>query len=186
MANPTPVTVENLIDVTADINLFNDGIKTQLVSPRNLGTQRVTVKVKDDPLAVPYISSTANANVLNSVSDSLATFETLGVEVGDSVVALVSGLSANVTAVVSETVLTLDADILPLGTETYKVIPATFWTQRMGLGEWKQAGSKTGNNKGVSYTLPVNTATVIVDQVVYPIALAAIGTYPPITSAETA
>lgn len=184
MALPTPVTLENLIDVTSLINIFNDGIETQLVSPRNLGTQRVTVKVKDDPLAPVLQAATCDANVLNTATDATYNFETLGVVAGDSVIATVSGLSANVVSVTGSAIL-MDADICPLGTEAFVVKKATFWTQRMAFDEWKQSGSLVGD-KSVAYTLPVNTASVVVHQAVYPIALAAIGTYPPITSAETA
>ena len=185
MSTPTPVTLEDLIDETSDINIFNDGIKTQLVSPRNLGTQRVTVKVKDDPLAAVLQAATCDANVLNTATDATYNFETLGVVAGDSVIADVSGLSANVVSVTGSAIL-MDADICPLGTEAFTVKKASYWTQRFAFGEWKQSGSRSGNDASVSYTLPVDTATVLVHEVVYPIALAAIGTYPPITSAETA
>ena len=177
---PTDVTLEDLIDETSDINLFNDGIKTQAASPRTLGAQKVVVKVKDDPFSSPVASGTCDANVLNSVSDSSEDFVADGVAVGDTVIATVSGLSATVT-VVATSVLTMDADICPLGTETYTVIPATFWEQSFGEGEWKRSGTKLGNDVNASYTLPVDTNSTVVHYIVYPIALANIGTYPPTT-----
>ena len=181
---PTPVTLEDLIDSTSDINAFNDGIKTQEVSPRTLGTQRVTVQVADDPFAV-LADSAATATTANKLVDSGATFVTDGVAVGDAVYNDTDDTIALVTAVDSETTLSLSADIMA-NLEDYRVTAASFWTQRDATGEWKRSGSRTGNDESISYTLPVNTATVLVHAVVYPIALASIGTYPPITSAETA
>lgn len=176
---PTPVTLENLIDETAKINLFNDGIETQEVSPRTKGAETVTVKVKDDPLAPVIQAATCDANVLNTATDASYNFETLGVEAGDSVIATVSGLSANVVSVTGSAIL-MDADICPAGTETFTVIPASFYTQKHAGGEWVRSNIRDGNDAGVSYTLPVNTNSAVVHQVIYPIALADIGTYPPI------
>ncbi|MCP4340900.1 MAG: hypothetical protein GY799_18920 [Desulfobulbaceae bacterium] len=181
---PTPLTLEDLINVAADINLFNDGVKTQEASPRNLGTQRITVQVVDDPLAVKKVSSTTDGTTAGKVVDSTADFVTAEVAIGDAVYNTTDDTWALVTAVDSATVLSVDNDVF-ITAEDYYVIPATYWTQRFGLGEWRQSGSRSGNDKSVSYTLPVNTATVLVHEIVYPIALAAIGTYPPITSAET-
>lgn len=183
---PTPVTLEDLIDKTADINLFNDGIKTQEASPRTLGTQRVTVQVVDDPLANVLIASgVTTATTADKLTDTTEDFIASGVQVGDAVYNETDGTFALVTAVDSATVLSLSADIMAT-TETYSIREASFWTQRDAFGEWKQSGSRSGNDAGVAYTLPVNTASVVVHEVVYPIALAGIGTYPPITSAETA
>ena len=184
MANPTPVTLEDLIDKTSDVNIFNDGIKTQLVSPRSLATQRVTVQVVDDPFAV-LADSAATATTADKLVDSGATFVTAGVEVGDAVYNDTDGTSALVTAVDSETTLSISADIMA-NLDEYRVTAASFWTQRNGLGEWKRSNARTGNDSSIAYTLPVNTASTVVHGVVYPIALADIATYPPITSAETA
>lgn len=181
MANPTPVTLEDLIDETSDVNIMNDGIKTQLVSPRSLPTQRITVQVVDDPFAV-LEDSAATATTADKLVDSAATFVTDGVSVGDAVYNDTDGTSALVTAVDSETNLSLSADIMA-NLEEYRVTAASFWTQRMLTGEWKRSNCRDGNDEGIAYTLPVNTASTVVHGVVYPIALAAIATYPPITSA---
>lgn len=61
-----------------------------------------------------------------------------------------------------------------------------YWVQKNLGGNWVRSNAKTGNDSSIAYTLPVNTAATVVHGVVYPIALADIGTYPPITSAETA
>ena len=180
---PTPVTLEDLIDETSDINAFNDGIKTQLVSPRTLGPQRVTVQVADDPFAV-LADSAATGTTANKLVDSGATFVTNGVSVGDAVYNDTDNTIALVTAVDSETQLSLSADIM-VNLEEYRVTAASFWTQRHATGEWRRSGCRLGNDVSIAYTLPVNTASTVVHEVVYPIALAAIGTYPPITSAET-
>ena len=55
---------------------------------------------------------------------------------------------------------------------------SAYWQQKFGTGEWKRADYKSGANKFVSYTLPVNTATVLVHFVVYPWLLADIANYP--------
>ena len=183
---PTPVTLEDLIDKTSDINIFNDGSKTQAVSPRTLGTQRVTVQVVDDPLAnVLVASGVATATTASKLVDSSEDFVAAGVAVGDAVYNETDDTFALVTAVDSATTLSLSADIMA-NTEAYSIREASFWTQRDAFGEWKQSGSRSGNDAGVAYTLPVNTASTVVHEVVYPIALADIASYPPITSAETA
>lgn len=172
MALPTPVLLETLMDATAEINLFNDGIETQAVSPRTLGTQRVTVQVKDDPLSPRLVESVADADVLNSVSDSAATFVTDGVAVGDTVVAVETGISALITEVTSETVLvTGTTDLLPDGDEAYYIIAAAdlgYWTQRDATGEWKRSNIKDGNNKLVAYVNPSDASAIVVDQTVLP------------------
>ena len=178
---PTPVTLEDLIDETSDINAFNDGIKTQAVSPRVRPTDRVTVQVADDPYGV-LVDSAATGTTANKLVDSGATFVTDGVAVGDAVYNDTDDTLALVTAVDSETQLSLSADIMA-NLEEYRVTAASYWTQRNAGGEWRRSGSRTGNDVSIAYTLPVNTASTTVHAIVYPIALAAIGTYPPITSA---
>lgn len=179
---PTPVTLEDLIDDDSKINLFNDGIETQLVSPRTKGVEPITVLVTDDPLAPRLITSVCDSNVLNTISDSAADFVTLGVAVGDIVVAVATGESAAVTVVTDlNNLITGTTDLCPLGTEAYYIIAAddrSYWTQKFGGGEWKRAGYKNGNNKLVAYTLPVDTNSVVVHQVVYPWELTDIANYP--------
>jgi len=182
---PTPVYLQDLMTITADINLFNDGIKAQAVSPRNLSPQVVVVQVKDDPLSDALTTGTCDANVLNSVSDSSEDFIADGVKIGDAVVNTANEDAAIVTAVATS-VLTLDADICPAGNEAYKVIPATFWVQKFGTGEWKRSNYKDGENKRVTYALPIagTVASAVVHQVVYPVtAPNNTGNYPPATNA---
>ena len=182
---PTPVALQNLIDVAAKINLFNDGIETQLVSPRSRSPEVITVQVTDDPLAPVIASGTCDANVLNSISDSSEDFIADGVEVGDAAISTVTGASALVT-VVATGVLTLSADICPAGTEAYTVIPKSYWVQKFAGGEWKKSNYKKGDNKRVSYTLPTTgtVSTVLVHEVVYPVATPEdTGFYPPSANA---
>ena len=176
---PTPVTLEDLIDDDSKINSFNDGVDTQAVAPRTKGgmPERITVKVKDDPTAPVFQAAICDANVLNTATDGTYNFETLGVEAGWSVIATVSGLSANVVSVTGSAIL-MDADICPLGTEAFNVIEPAYWVQKFGGGEWKKSNIVNGNNELVSYTLPVNTATVNVHAVVYPWELTDIANYP--------
>ena len=175
--SPTPVTLEDIISDAAVINLFNDGIETQSASPRTKGVEEITVKVKDDPLATVLQAATCDADVLNTATDATYNFETLGLAAGDSVIATVSGLSANVVSVTGSAIL-MDADICPLGTEAFTVKKATFWTQKNFGGEWRQSGSKDGTNKQVTYTLPVTTGDVEVNQIVHVWDLADAANYP--------
>jgi len=190
MSTPTPVVLEDLIDSVSLINTFNDGIETQLVSPRTLGTQRITVAVVDDPLSPRLSEGTADTDVLNSLVDSTADFVTDGVAVGDYAVNSETGLSAAITAVTNLTTLVLGTtDVFIDGTDAYYIVAAADrgqWTQRFANGEWKRSGSRSGNDKSVAYFLPTAAAAAVVHEVVYPIAIAGIATYPPITSAETA
>lgn len=184
---PNPVTLEDLINEASNINTFNNGVLAQAVSPRTNGTETIIVAVKDDVLAPVFKTGTCDANVLNSVVDTSENFVTDGVEVGDFVVADATGLSAVVTAITTTTnpndTLTLDADICPAGTEAYTIRKPSYWVQKATDGEWVASGARTGNDKSASYTLPVNTATTTVHDVIYPIDLADIATYPPIVSA---
>lgn len=181
---PTPVTLEDLLDDASKINLFNDGIETQLVSPRTKGAETVIVAITDDPLAPRVSEGTADANVLNTVSDSTADFVTDGVAVGDTVVSKVSGESALITVVTDlNNVITGTTDLLPLGTEGYFIIAAadvaaSYWVQKFAGGEWNRSNLKTGNNELVSTVLPVSTDTVLVHQVVYPWDKADFANYP--------
>lgn len=169
---PTPVSLETLMDATAKINLFNDGVETQEVSPRTLGTQRITVQVYDDPQSPRLITSVVDSNVLNSIVDSAADFVTLGVAVGDRVVAVATGISAAVTEVTDlNTLVTGTTDLCPLGTEAYYIVTAEaggYWTQRDATGEWKRSGSKNGNNKYIAYVNPSDASSIVVDQIVLP------------------
>lgn len=174
---PTPVTLEDLINSVSDVNTFNDGIKTQAVSPRTTAVESITVQVKDDPTAPVFASGTADTNTLNHAIDATYDFEALGVEAGDTVIATVSGLSANVVSV-SGSDITLDADICPAGTEAFTVKKPAYWTQKFAGGEWKKSNIVSGYDKLVAYTLPVDTNTVNVHAVVYPWVIASIATYP--------
>ena len=174
---PTPVTLEDLINSVSLVNTFNDSVETQADSPRTTGVESITVQVKDDPTAPVFTSGTCDADVLNTLTDGSENFTTIGVEIGDTVIATVSGLSANVTAVGTTTV-TMDADICPAGTEAYTIIKPSYWVQKFGLGEWKKSNIVDGSNALVAYTLPVDTASVNVHSVVYPWVIADIANYP--------
>jgi len=182
---PTPVTLQNLVDETALINLFNDGIETQLVSPRTDSPQVVAVQVTDDPRAPTFASGTCDTNTANHAIDATYNFEALGVVAGDSVIATVSGLSSLVVSV-SGSDITMAADICPAGSEAFTVIKPSYWVQKLGFGEWKRSNAKTGNNKRATYTLPVTgtVSTIVVHDVVYPVATPEdTGFYPPATNA---
>lgn len=188
---PTPVVLQNLIDAAADINLFNDGIKTQLVSPRDRSPEVVVVQVKDDPLAPSFGTGVANANVVNSLVDTTVNFVTLGVSVGDSAINTAAHTSAVVTAITTttnpnDTLVLGTNDIFPAGTEAYSVIPASFWVQKFFGGEWKKSNYKKGNNKRVTYNLPTTgtVSSVLVHEVVYPVLTPEnTGFYPPSANA---
>jgi len=174
---PTPVTLEDLIDDDSKINSFNDGVDTQEVAPRTTGVESVTVQVKDDPTAPVFQAATCDANVLNTATDATYDFATLGVEAGWTVIATVSGLSANVVSVTGSAIL-MDADICPAGNEAFVVKEPAYWVQKFGGGEWKKSNIVDGNNALVAYTLPVDTNSVNVHAVVYPWELTDIANYP--------
>ena len=179
---PTPVDLQDLMNSASDINLFNDGIKTQAASPRTRTVEAITVQVKDDPNAPSLATGTADTNTVNTLTDTAATFVTDGVVVGDTAVNTDNQDSAVITAV-TETVITMGTDdIFPAGTENYKVLPATFYTQHDGLGEWKRSNSRLGNDEIISYTFPTagTASSALVHTIVYPVANPNnTGIYPP-------
>lgn len=179
---PTPVTLEDLIDETSAINVIN-AAAAQVVSPRQRGEQLVIVQALDDVTQPTVVTGTADTNTVNTLTDSAATFITDGVEIGDAVVNTTDS-TAGIVVSLTETALTFATDLFPLGTEAYAVRKPTYWIQKRLGGNWNASGARTGNDSSVSYTLPVDTNTVLVHDVIYPIALADIATYPPITSAE--
>ena len=174
---PTPVTLEDLVNSVSLINTFNDGIETQLVSPRTTGVESITAKVKDDPTAPVFQAAICDANVLNTATDATYDFAALGVDNTFTVVADVSGLSANVVSVTGSAIL-MDADICPAGTEAFTVLEPSYWVQKFGGGEWKKSNIVDGNNALVAYTLPVDTNSINVHSVVYPWVIADIANYP--------
>jgi hypothetical protein len=100
---------------------------------------------------VPDLSSTADADVLNSLSDSAATFQTDKVQVGDKIFQITDNTKGFVKAVISETVLTCmdkdgnDLDLFPDGNENYKIRALS----PPGLSEYK-ARIGAANNDGSS------------------------------------
>jgi len=188
---PTPVYLQDLMTITADINLFNDGINTQLVSPRTRAAEALVVQVMDCPLADSVSSGVANANVVNSLVDTTVDFTALGIVVGDSVVNTANQDAAVVTAIATttnpnDTLVLGTNDIFPAGTEAYKAISAVFYTQKFGTGEGVRSRYKDGENRRVTYTFPTaGTETdTIVHQVVYPVtAPNNTGNYPPAANA---
>lgn len=178
---PTPVVLQDLLTAGADINLFNDGVKTQLVSPRTKGWEPITVQVVDDPLSPNVSAGTADGTTASKLVDSTADFVTDAVEVGDAVINTTDLTYALVTAVDSLTTLSLDTDIF-IATETYRIIKPSFWTQRDATGEWCKDDVKTGNNVRATYNLPTpgTASTVVVNSVVVPVAAPEnTGNYPP-------
>lgn len=187
---PTPVVLQDLLTAGADINLFNDGVKAQAVSPRTKGWEPITVQVLDDPTQPAVSSGVANANVVNSLVDTTVNFVTLGMEVGDSVINTADQNAAAVTAITTttnpnDTLVLGTNDIFPLGTEAYKAIKVSLWTQKDGTGEWTKNVRKTGNNKRFTYPLPTpgTASSVLVNTVVVPVAAPEdTGNYPPATN----
>ena len=178
---PAAVTLQDLLTLGSDVNLMNDGIKTQEVSPRENPLDVVTVQVTDDPVAPSVSSGTADTDTLNTLEDSAATFATDGVEAGYSAINTADGSSALIT-VVTETALTLGtSDIFPAGTETYRVVAPSYWVQKRFTGEWIRSASRLVD-KIVAYLLPTagTASTVNVHTVVYPVtAPEDTGNYPP-------
>lgn len=176
---PNTVTLENLIDDDSDINAFNDGVKTQEVSPRTTSPQLVVVQIADDPLAPVVVQSgVTDGTTANKLVDSTEDFVTATpVEVGYAVYNETDDTWALVTAVDDLNTLSLSADIMITG-ETYTIREASYWEQKFGGGEWKRSGTKYGDNPLVAYALPVDTNSVNVHQIVYPWELTDIANYP--------
>lgn len=175
---PNPQTLENLINDASDVNAFNDGVKAQAVSPRVQGVEEVIVQVADDPFLTPTSSGTASATTANKLVDAAATFITDGVQVGDSVFNTTDNTVARVTALDSETTLSIDADIMA-NLETYAIREASYWAQKFAGGEWKRSATPPdGNNALLTYALPVTAVAVDVHYIVYPWLIADIANYP--------
>jgi len=97
------------------------GDKIELFEDSFYSLDFYTMKVKATCLSfTPKESGTATSTSANHLVDSAATFVTAGVKVGDVVANITDQTFASVTAVNSETDLTLSADIMVSG-ETYTV-----------------------------------------------------------------
>jgi len=183
---PTPVVLQNLVDDAADINLFNDGVKTQAASPRTQGQETITVQVLDDPLAPTVDSGTADGTTASKLIDSGATWlTTLDSNKEYSVINTTDDTSAVITAIDSDTSLSLSADIF-ITAETYVIIERSLWTQMEAGGEWKKGDYKKGDNIRATYNLPTpgTASTIVVHGVVYPVTSPEdTGNYPPATNA---
>jgi hypothetical protein len=123
--NNYPLTVDNInvtLDITSDIHAGSEKASTWYqiwITANAAGT--IAGKL------VPDLSSTADADVLNSLSDSAATFVTDKVQPGDRIYNTTDNTVGYVKAVSSETVLTCkdsagaDLDLFPDGNENYVI-----------------------------------------------------------------
>jgi len=94
------------------ITLFEDSFYSLDFNTRRVKATAQTYK--------PRGAGTATATLANHLKDAAATFQTWGVKVGDFVVNFTDKTVASVTAVNSETDLTISLDIFVLG-ETYAI-----------------------------------------------------------------
>lgn len=150
------ITADRMVFVnsTGDTLIKNNVSETLTLSTHKIGTELAshwypiwfsvtenegTITIK----AAPDLSSTADADVLNSLSDSTATFQTYGVAAGDILYNTTDNTSGFVKAVSSETVLTCkdadgnDLDLFPDGNENYVIhmlSPAGVGTYRANFG----------------------------------------------------
>ena len=101
-------------------------------------------------MMVPDLTSVADANVANSLSDSGATFVTDLVQVDDEIYNTDDGTKGFVKAVSTENVITCkdaagaDLDLFPLGTETYVI----HMLSPTGLGSFKANIGAVYNDSG--------------------------------------
>jgi hypothetical protein len=161
VASNTTVTVQ------ADyITLVNSAGETKRIGPINdtydittdidIGTEKAStwyplwIDEDEQLLMCADFSSTADADVENSLSDSAATFQTDGIAAGDVIYQTTDNLVGYVKAVSSETVLTCkdfdgdDYDLFPDGNETYvihKLSPT-------GIGNYKANIGAVQNDSG--------------------------------------
>ena len=118
-------------------------------------------------MMVPDLASVADANVLNSLSDSAATFQTDLVQPDDEIYQLTDGEKGFVKAVSTENVITIkdkdgaDLDLFPLGTENYKIRMLS----PVGLGAFKARIGAAFNNS--SSHLDDSTYTQIQEEKFY-------------------
>ena len=118
-------------------------------------------------LMVPDLVSVADANVLNSLSDSAATFQTDLVQPGDEIFQTTDLTKGFVKAVSTENVITIkdkdgaDLDLFPLGTENYKIRMLS----PVGLGAFKARIGAAFNNS--SSHLDDSTYTQIQEEKFY-------------------
>ncbi len=118
-------------------------------------------------MMVPDLASVADANVLNSLSDSAATFQTDLVQPDDEIYQLTDGEKGFVKAVSTENVITIkdkdgaDLDLFPLGTENYKIRMLS----PVGLGAFKARIGAAYNN--ASSHLDDSTYTQIQEEKYY-------------------
>ena len=91
-----------------------------------LQASRALAVVPSDTIDIPQPSSKVASGASTTISagnlqDNNATFQTIGVKVGDIVHEVTTGAIATVDAVTSETVLDISADIFLLGSESYNI-----------------------------------------------------------------
>lgn len=115
-----------------------------------------------------WSTGTADTNTLNTLTDSGATFITDGVQVGSVVKNTTDTTYGYVTAVTSETVLTLAADTFPDGDEGYEVYKNMFGSTTFvneGGDDFRLAQSDTlALDKGIDLGAEANTDITGVDR----------------------
>ena len=92
---------------------------------QKLNAYRALRVIPSDNADIPYLNTSATGTntsaTANKLVDSGATFQTNRVSVGDIVYNTTDGSAATVTAIDSQTVLSLNADIFAAGSKAYTV-----------------------------------------------------------------
>lgn len=122
-------------------------------SAKDSTTYQMWIDSKRKLLLVPDLEGTADANVLNSLSDSTATLQTDLVQRWDEIYQTTDLTKGYVKAVSTENVLTImdkdgaDLDLFPLGTESYKIRMLS----PVGLGSFKARPGNVFRNSGSAF-----------------------------------
>ncbi|RLA02068.1 MAG: hypothetical protein DRQ42_01635 [Gammaproteobacteria bacterium] len=103
----------------ATVNVIAGAVPVEVTCVKTDGTELEDIRVY--VAADPKSSGTATTDTASKLVDTDATFETDGVEVDDVAFNQTDGTSATVTAVDSETSLSLSSDAFPDGDEDYRV-----------------------------------------------------------------
>ena len=143
---------------SANIAAFNDNIDETFTMPTDLmaGTSekashwyQMWIDSLGVQLLVPDLESAADGTTTNKLVDSAATFETDLVQIGDRVYNLTDLTQTTVTAIDSETVLSLASDIFVSG-ENYKIrmlSPTGLGASKARIGAaFNNAASNFGNS----------------------------------------
>lgn len=142
----------------------NTGLAIQVIASDSLPIPNPDLQTLSGT-ASGLTTGTATANVVNTLEDNSADFESavlpLPVLVGDYAFEISSGNSAAVTVVLSATELTLASDVFPLGNEAYAIIRENTLVDIDGLFSDGYGGTGPVTVGDIVYNTTANTSAVV-------------------------